>query len=78
MSITITPDGDLRFIWLDALSDLVNAGTPRISRASSVEPTPEGKWAVDLAPVGGPILQPFTKRSEALAAEVRWLEQKGY
>ena len=78
MSITITPNGDLRFTWSDALSELVNAGTPRISRASDVEPLPDGRWVADLGRVGGPVLGPFTKRNEALAAEVRWLEQKGY
>lgn len=33
-----------------------------------------GTWWADLTPVEGPVLGPFTKRSEALAAEAEWLE----
>ena len=77
MSITITPDGNLRFIWDDRLADLVQAGTPTISRASHVEPA-GSKWTADMAPVNGPVLGPFTLRSEALAAERRWLEERGF
>lgn len=78
MSITITADGTIRFIWSDQLAELAQAGTPTISRASHVEPTTDGKWTADMGPVEGPVLGPFTLRSEALGAEHRWLEQHGY
>ncbi len=34
---------------------------------------PVGFWYADLAPVGGPVLGPFLKRSTALEAELDWL-----
>jgi hypothetical protein len=37
------------------------------------EPDENGRWWADLSPVAGPKLGPFTKRSEALHAEVEWL-----
>jgi hypothetical protein len=39
-----------------------------------VEPTLDGRWTADLAPVHGPVLGPFSSRSEALTAERHWLE----
>ena len=50
-------------------------GDLAIRRASHVEPDAAGRWWADLAPVGGPRLGPFDRRSEALAAELRWLER---
>ncbi len=44
------------------------------TRASHVEPC-AGGWSADMSPVGGPVLTGFTKRSQALAAEVAWLEE---
>ncbi len=49
-------------------------GRPRIRRASTVEPDRDGRWHADLGPVFGPVLGPFAARSEALDAEVAWLE----
>jgi hypothetical protein len=40
-----------------------------------VEPDTVGRWLADMAPVDGPVLGPFDRRSEALAAEREWLEQ---
>jgi hypothetical protein len=54
--------------------DLAALGSPVITRASHVEPDPQGRWWADLSPVGGPTLGPFDSRSEALAAERSWLE----
>ncbi len=34
-------------------------------------------WWADLLPVNGPVLGPFSTRSEALEAELRWLEDNG-
>jgi hypothetical protein len=53
--------------------DLSGLGTISIQRASYVEPGEDGKWTA--AMVGGPVLGPFNKRSEALKAEVQWLEE---
>lgn len=77
-TIIITADGNMRFIWADELSDLVQSGKPTITRASDVEPLPDGRWVADLGRVGGPVLGPFNKRIEALAAEVRWMEENGF
>lgn len=32
------------------------------------------RWQADLALCGGPVLGPFTRRADALAAEVAWIE----
>jgi hypothetical protein len=45
------------------------------TRASHVEPDDRGRWLADLSPIGGPVLGPFDRRSEALEAEVTWLEE---
>ena len=72
MELMIEPGGDLRCIYGEAI-DLHSLGKPNITRASSVEPDPSGRWIADLAPVDGPKLGPFDKRTDALAAEVQWL-----
>ena len=33
-------------------------------------------WTANLAPVGGPVLGPFARRGDALAAEVAWLRER--
>lgn len=45
-----------------------------IARGAHVEPDPEGRWVADLSPVRGPVLGPFSLRSQALQAEQEWLE----
>ena len=69
----IERDGSVRGIYGEAI-DLAALGPPRITRASQVEPDERGRWLADLSPVGGPVLGPFDLRSEALEAEVAWLE----
>jgi hypothetical protein len=73
MEILVTPEGVVRAIYGEEIA-LGALGPATITRASAVEPTPEGQWLADLAPVGGPVLGPFTRRSDALAAERTWLE----
>jgi hypothetical protein len=73
MKLLIRPDGTVRAIYQEEI-DLAALGRLTIIRASDVEPTPEGRWLVDLAPVGGPLLGPFDRRGEALQAEHDWLE----
>ena len=74
MKIMIQPDGTVRCVYGEQL-DLLSLGLTDIKRASHVEPLPSGDWLVDLEPVGGPEMGPFAKRSEALAAELQWLEE---
>lgn len=47
-----------------------------ITRASQVEPGPEGGWTADMGPVGGPVLGAFPRRADALEAEQAWLRQE--
>jgi hypothetical protein len=73
MQLRIAPGGTIHCIYGEALP--LNAlGQMAIQRASHVEPTDDGRWTADLTPVAGPLLGPFGQRSEALAAELRWLE----
>ncbi len=74
MQIVIEKGGLVRGIYGEEI-DLAALGQPRISRASHVEPDAEGRWQADLSPVGGPVLGPFDRRSDALDAEVYWLEE---
>jgi hypothetical protein len=74
MQLVIMPGGTVRCVYSEAV-DLMALGSPTITRASHVEPDEQGRWLVDLSPVNGPTLGPFTRRSEALAAEHAWLEK---
>ncbi|MFI5305222.1 MAG: hypothetical protein ACHQYP_10570, partial [Nitrospiria bacterium] len=55
--------------------DLCALGKLRHRRASYVEPTETGEWMADLSPVGGPILGPFSKRSDAIREEINILNK---
>ena len=72
MQLIIEPGGNIRCIYGEAI-DLAQLGRISISRGSHVEPDGAGRWFADLAPVGGPRLGPFPRRSDALAAEADWL-----
>ncbi|MFY9269002.1 MAG: hypothetical protein WAO55_04550 [Candidatus Manganitrophaceae bacterium] len=73
MKILFLPNGSAVTVYTEAL-ELSCLGRLDHSRASRVEPTAIGEWIADLSPVGGPVLGPYTKRSEALRAEEKWLE----
>jgi hypothetical protein len=73
MQIVVESSGAVRCIYSEHI-DLGALGSPAITRASHVEPDPQGRWLADLSPVGGPLLGPFPRRSQALDAERRWLE----
>ena len=73
MHLVVGPTGRVRAIYTEEL-DLAEFGSLVITRASHVEPGPDGRWSADLRPVGGPVLGPFDRRSEALGAELAWLE----
>ena len=72
MELVVDAGGSVRCIYGEEL-DLRKLGKLQITRASHVEPDAEGCWLADMGPVGGPVLGPFTSRSEALAAERGWL-----
>ncbi len=74
MQLTIEPTGDVRTIYTENL-DLSSIGQVTIRRGSHVEPNETSQWHADLLPVDGPTLGPFFSRSQALAAEVLWLEE---
>ena len=73
MQLVVHPGGKLRCVYAETI-DLARIGRLRISRASHVEPDEEGRWFADLAPVSGPKLGPYPRRSDALNAEAEWLE----
>ena len=72
MELIIESSGKARCVYSDTLP-LVTIGKLRIERASNVEPNDKGEWIADLSPVSGPTLGPFSKRTDAIAAEVQWL-----
>jgi hypothetical protein len=74
MRLVVEPDGKVRAIYSEEIP-LETLGRPRITRASVVEPDGNGRWHADLRLLLGPVLGPFACRSEALAAEVAWLER---
>ena len=72
MQLLISPGGTIRCVYAESI-DLTQIGRASISRGSHVEPDQDGRWFADLAPVGGPRLGPFARRSDALNAEAEWL-----
>ena len=73
MTLVVEPTGRVRAIYSEEIA-LATLGRATITRASTVEPDRDGRWHADLRPSRGPVLGPFETRSEALAAEVAWLE----
>ncbi|MCH8148981.1 MAG: hypothetical protein IH987_13545 [Planctomycetes bacterium] len=78
MNVNISGDGTIQFIYSDALQPMLELGKPTVRRASHVEPTDDGRWTADLAPVGGPVIGPFALRKQALEAEIAWLASHGF
>ena len=74
MDLLIEPSGTVRCVFGEQI-DLGQLGQLSIRRGSHVEPTPDGQWTADLAPVQGPLLGPFPTRTAALNAEVSWLQE---
>jgi hypothetical protein len=73
ISLLIRPDGEVQCVYGEEI-DLAAIGLLEITRASHVEPDSQGRWWADLTPAGGPLLGPFSRRSDALATEHAWLE----
>ncbi len=74
MNIVIETNGNMRMVYDESI-DLHSIGHVNIRRGSHVEPVACGQWTADLSPVDGPVLGPFKSRSEALVAEVAWLQR---
>jgi hypothetical protein len=74
MQLIVNSEGSVRGIYGEAI-DLSMLGPLAMRRASHVEPDANGRWWAELSPVGGPKLGPFARRSDALSAEVEWLER---
>ena len=74
MQLVIEPNGAIRCVYDEQL-DLQSLGRLSIQRGSHVEPIVAGQWTADLSPVDGPRLGPFSTRTDALAAEVSWLQE---
>lgn len=75
MVLTIATTGTVRAVYTEAL-DLEELGTQHITtHISHVDPDENGRWWVELNPVDGPRLGPFRKKSEAIRAEVAWIEE---
>lgn len=75
MQLAIRPDGTATAIYGEEIQ-LDAIGETSIRRASHVEPSPGGGWLADMSPVSGPVLGPFPRRSDALAAEMEWLSER--
>jgi hypothetical protein len=73
MHLIVEPTGRVRALYTEEM-DLAALGRPEIRRASHLEPGLGGCWSADLRPIGGPVLGPFERRSQALEAEHAWLE----
>lgn len=74
MDLLIETSGTVRCVFGEEI-DLGQLGQLSIRRGSHVEPTPDGQWTADLAPVQGPLLGQFPTRTAALNAEVSWLRE---
>jgi hypothetical protein len=74
--IGFTEDGDMQFIHSDDLLFLEDIGEALTTRASDVERNNEtGHWEADMVKSGHDIkLTGFERRSDALAAEKKYLE----
>lgn len=83
----VVKDGHLRGIYNDNLAEFLSLGKTTITRASHVEPHPDGGWIADMTPAivelnldcaccANPVLGPFALRQQALDAETAWLEER--
>jgi hypothetical protein len=75
-SLIIRADGTAEWIYRDDLAQLMETmGECKIERASNVEPARGGGWEARMTD-NGFVLGPFPLRSQALAAEVAYIEQR--
>jgi len=74
VELVINSSGNIRCVYGEEVN-LSELGRLSIQRGSHVEPTADGQWTADMSPVQGPQLGPFDCRTQALEAEVAWLNQ---
>lgn len=74
MTLLVLGDGSIRSVYGEAI-ELAALGDVRLRRAGHLEPDSGGQWWADLTAVNGPVLGPFERRSDALTAESRWLDE---
>lgn len=74
IDLMITAQGIVRALYTEVIP-LQELGCMQIERASHVDPDASGQWRADLQPSQGPVLGPFTSRSQALSAEQTWLNE---
>jgi hypothetical protein len=72
LRLRVQRDGQIVTIYDERL-DLSRLGLEQSERVSHVDPTPHG-WVADLRPVNGPTFGPFPRRSQAVDAELGWLD----
>ncbi|ODA29743.1 hypothetical protein [Planctopirus hydrillae] len=70
--LLIRPQGVIVTLYSESL-DWQALGQVSIERASDVEPDANGAWWAHLR--DGPSLGPYSHRSQALTAEIDWLQQ---
>ena len=75
MKIKLNLDGTAIMIYTEDIDVTEIGDVQSITRASRVEPVNRNQWAADMRPVGGPVIGTFNKRSDALTAEVNWIEE---
>lgn len=78
VSIAIDENGNIKTIYNDNIAKVIeNLGNSSVKRASHVEPSTKtpNTWEVDLSPVGGPTVDGFKTRKEALDYEVDYLNK---
>ena len=74
MILSIDTQGQVRGIYTDGFP-WRELGKPLVQRASLVEPDLLGLWWADLSLSNGPKIGPFARRTDAIAAEIAWLEK---
>ena len=72
--IKVNTEGEITFIYRDDLRGLLREGEASIRRVSNVEPDENGDWIASMS--DGTTIGPFTLRTDALNAEVAYLEKK--
>lgn len=72
VSVFFQASGSVVNIYDESLN-LGFLGKPKTQRASHVEPDDANDWWADMTPVGGPVLGPYARRSDALRAEHDYL-----
>jgi hypothetical protein len=82
MKIVINKTGTVQFVYNESVLGMLDKtdNDKRIRRASQVEPDQihPGEWYADLTKSGGPILKGFKKRSDAIKAEIDWLNDNNF